>query len=101
MPDLRLAFPGCQQKQVTPLVQHGHMWSGRKGATLLPSLEGAHRFLTRTAELTSNPDLPAFGMIIDSIANLTSEWIGENLLVDFKSQLWESILGTARSSAVG
>src|ERR1700730_2587370 len=42
MPDLRLVLYRCQQKPVASLVQHGHMWRGREGATLLPALETAH-----------------------------------------------------------
>jgi len=41
MPGLRLVFPRCQQEPVAPLVQHGHMWRGREGATLLPAIERA------------------------------------------------------------
>lgn len=49
MPCLRMDFPRCQQEPVAPLVQYGHMWRGREGTTLLPTLERARCLLTRTA----------------------------------------------------
>src|SRR5258708_25098286 len=46
------------------------MWRGRKGSTLLPSIEGANQFLTRAAALASKASNP--GKFQSSVSRLIS-----------------------------